>query len=312
MASLMIMFAGAQSIFDNLVDNYADEEGFSAVQLTSDMFELYLKKKNIEEDDPVYETLKNLESIMVVTQTFVRSVDEENENPGDGLKYEIIEHYKDDGYSLFKTEKTPGSDLKIYIRKDDSIVESMGLLSSNSFSVNLIEMNGNIDLASIATLNKALNIRGLEQLRVFSNESPNQFFFNYSFPRSGTMSIPRVNKMQFEWNEEKQREFEEQAKELEEKMKEQQFLMEEQHREKMEQSERMRERSRELYEKYQRFPIMIGGYDSKDAEYYIDGEKADLEDIKAIDPGKIKSIQVLRKDDNNDRSIIKIKIKGED
>ncbi len=297
LAGLLITLAGAQTIFEELVDDYADIEGFSAVQLTSDMFELYLKKKNIEADDPVYETLKNLENIMVITQTFVGDEEEDETNPRDGLKYEIIQHYKDNSYNLFKTEKNSGSDLKIYIRKDDGTVESMGLVSSNSFSVNLIEMNGDIDLSNIATLSKALNIRGLEQLRVFNNESPNEFFFNYQY------RMPNVDMSEFKMSNERQ-------KEIEKQMQEHQEQFEERHRERMKDGERLQERSRELYKKYQRFPIIISGSDNNDVEYYIDGKQVDLEDIKELNHEKIESIQVNKKDDEKDQ--IRIKIKQED
>ena len=305
LAALLISVAGAQNIFEELAENYADNEGFSAVQLTSDMFELYLKKKNIEEDDPVFETLNNLDNIMVISQTFTRS---DEENPGEALKYEIIEHYKNNDYSLFKTEKGPGSDLKIYIQKDGSGIESLGLISSNSFSVNLIEMNGDIDLANISNLNRALNIRGLEQLSVFGNDSPNQFFFNYSFPRPGEWSLPNYNGKNkiidlSEIDDEYRRE-------LEEKVLERQALIEEQFHSQMEQQERMRERSRELYEKYNRLPIIISGHDSKDAEYYIDGKKVDKDEFKEIEPDEIESIEVIKKNKTkNTKTQIRIKLK---
>ncbi len=307
LAALLISVAGAQNIFEELAENYADNEGFSAVQLTSDMFELYLKKKNIEEDDPVFETLNNLENIMVISQTFTRS---DEENPGEALKYEIIEHYKNNDYSLFKTEKGPGSDLKIYIQKDGSGIESLGLISSNSFSVNLIEMNGDIDLANISNLNRALNIRGLEQLSVFDNNSPNQFFFNYSFPRPGEWSLPNFNGSNrfvdlSELSEEKKKEYQEQLQEHQEKLHEHQALIEEQFHSQMEQQERMRERSRELYKKYNKYPIILQS-EKKDAEYFINDKKVDFEEIKKIDPKDIHTTVVLNA--SEDRSNVQIKI----
>lgn len=299
LAGLMISLAWGQTIFENLVDNYADKEGFRAVQLTSDMFELYLKNKNIEADDPVHETLKNLENIIVVTQTFIGN-DEKDEDAGNGLKQEVIKHYKDNDYSLFKTEKNPGSDLKIYIKKEGGTIESMGLISSNSFSVNLIEMNGNIHFANIARIGRALNIRGLEQLRFFDNDLPGRFF--YDFSKSEEFNFPDRSK--FDLSTERRREIEERILEQQEKMKAMQ-------RERMEKQERLSERSRELFEKYQRFPIIINGSENKDAEYYVNGKKVDVEEIKELDSEQIKSLQVIKKDDRGNHARIKIQLKDE-
>jgi len=168
-AVLMIPVSG-QELFKTLVDKYADKDGFSAVQLSKDMFDLYLKKKNIDAKDPVYAVVGNLENILVITQ--VKGNEKE-----DGLKNiqaEIIDFYKKKGLTLFKTEKKTGNDLKIYIQKDSRGVSSLGLVNLSELSLTLIEINGIIDLTSIASLNKAFNIRGLDALRKI-DDSGNYF-----------------------------------------------------------------------------------------------------------------------------------------
>ena len=56
-------------LFNQLTEKYADTEGFSANLLTADMFDLYIKKRNIEETSPVFEALKKPDRIMVVSQS---------------------------------------------------------------------------------------------------------------------------------------------------------------------------------------------------------------------------------------------------
>ena len=279
-AMILVVPAGAQTLFDELVNKYVDVEGFSAVQLTNDMFELYLKKKNIDADDPVYDVLNDLDNMMVITQIY----SDDEESSGDEIKQEIRNYYQDNGYTLFKTEKNANSDLKIYIEKSDDGIESMGLLSSNSFSLNLIEMNGKIDLSKVASLSRALNIRGLEQLRVFDNNaSPDNFYFNYeyAFPYSNSLKL----------SDETRAKIEEQVQRAREEMKKNQGEM-------MLRQKELTEKQKELYEKYQRFPIMISGSDSKDAEYFVDGEKVTIDEIREIDPQNVESIQVNKKDND--------------
>ena len=56
-------------LFGELTDKYADKEGFSASQISSEMFDLYLKKRDIDEESPVFEALKKLDYILVVSQS---------------------------------------------------------------------------------------------------------------------------------------------------------------------------------------------------------------------------------------------------
>ena len=284
--------AGAQSIFDELVEKYVDVEGFSAVQLTNDMFELYMKKKNIDADDPVYDVLNDLDNMMVVSQTFTSDNDKLREE----MKTEIRSYYQDNDYLLFKTEKNASSDLKIYIDRTDDGIKSMGLLSSNSFSVNLIEMNGAIDLSKVASLYRVLNIRGLEQLQVFDNtKSPNNFYFNYQF------EMPDLSN--YEISDERRREIEENVRISQEEMRKYQ---DETRKNQLE----MSKRQQQLFEKYNKFPIIIKGAESKNAEYFVDDEKVDKDQILELDPERIESIRVIRKDDGKDNQAqIKITVK---
>ena len=68
----------SQGLFTTLTEKYAAQEGFSATNLTKDMFELYLKKKQVEPNSPAYETLKKLDNILVVSYT---SLPQEKTNP---------------------------------------------------------------------------------------------------------------------------------------------------------------------------------------------------------------------------------------
>lgn len=292
MAMLLAFTAEAQTIFEELVDQYVDVEGFSAVQITNDMFDLYLKQKNIDSDDPVYEVLDDLDNMMVISQTFTGDNDQVKEE----MKTMIRDYYRENDYTLFKTEKNASSDLKIYIDKTDESITSMGLLSSNSFSVNLIEMNGNIDLSKIASLNKALNIRGLEQLQVFDNKkSPSNFYFNYEF------ELPDMST--YELSEERRREIQEHVQQAQEEMRKHQEEMKIHQRE-------MNLKQRELFEKYNKFPVIISGPDGEDAEYYVNGRKVDKDEIKELDPESIRSIEIDKKDESKkQKAQIKIFLK---
>lgn len=289
-AAILMMPVSGQELFKTLVDKYADKDGFSAVQLSKDMFDLYLKKKNIDAKDPVYGVVNNLENILVITQ--VKGNEKE-----DGLKNiqtEIIDFYKKKGLTLFKTEKKTGNDLKIYIQKDSKGVSSLGLVNLSELSLTLIEINGIIDLTSIASLNKAFNIRGLDALRKIDDSG--NYFVNPDF---SSFYVPDIR---YELSEERRKEIEESVKKAQAEMKIRQKDMEMQQKE-------MLGYEKEFAGKYNRFPIVLGA--SNDSTVYIvDGKIVDKSEIKILNPDKIEKIEVVKESKNNKKvGVIKITTK---
>lgn len=289
-ATVLMLPVSGQELFKTLVDKYSEKDGFSAVQLSKDMFDLYLKKKNIDAKDPVYEVVDNLENILVITQ--IKGNEKE-----DGLKIiqgEIIDFYKKKGLTLFKTEKKNGNDLKIYIQKGPKGVSSLGLVNLSDLSLTLIEINGIIDLTSIASLNKAFNIRGLDALRKI-DDSGNYFVS----PDFSSFYIPDIR---FELSEERRKEIEESVKKAQAEMKVRQKEMEFHQQE-------MRENEKEFAGKYNRFPIFLGG-NSDSTLYYIDGKKVDKVTIKTLEPDRIEKVEVVKETKDNKRvGVIKITTK---
>lgn len=281
-AAILISPVSGQELFKTLVDKYSNKDGFSAVQLSKDMFDLYLKKKNIDAKDPVFEVVNNLENILVITQV----MGAEKDDVLKGIQTEILDYYKKKGMTLFKTEKKSGYDLKIYIEKNKEGVSSLGLVNLSDLSLTLIEINGVIDLTSIASLNKAFNIRGLDALRKI-DDSGNYFIS----PDLSSFNIPDIR---FELSEERRKEIEESMKKAREEMKTRQKEMEFHQKE-------MLEHEKDFAGKYNRYPIFLGG-NSDSTVYYINGKISTKNDYKELDPDKIEEIEV-KKEKKNDKSI---------
>ena len=284
---LIVMPAVSQELFETLVNKYSNKDGFSAVQLSKDMFDLYLKKKNIDEKDPVYSVVDNLENILVITQVNIN----EKEDGLKNIQSEILDYYKKEGLSLFKTEKKTGNDLKIYIDKNDDGVSRLGLVNLSEMSLTLIEINGIIDLTSIASLNKAFNIRGLETLRKIDDSG--NYFITSDF---SSFQIPDIR---FELSEDRRKEIEESVKRAQEEMKIRQKEFELQNRE-------MVEHEKEFTNKYNRFPIFLGGK-TDSTIYFLDGKKVEKIDIRMIDPDRIEKLEV-EKDNKGDKKVGVVKI----
>ena len=299
-----------ESFFKELTDKYAEKDGFSASMITKDMFNLYLKKKNVDEPSPVYEALKNLNKILVVSQSNYGAVvtaglanskdaPDVKETTKDEIYQTVSDHYKSGNYTLFKTEKRMGEDIKVYLLKNQDKINSIALLTHSPASTNLIELQGDIDLTTVAELNKAMNLRGLENLYKI-NSSGRNAFYGYSTGVSTYFPRERVEEMVA-----RQRELFERQRNLSDEQREK---IEQQAKIQAEKQMEMSEKLRQLAERYQRQPILLN-YPGDSTIYYLNGKKVDSQVIKELDQDEIKSIEVNKADKKGDKTIVKFKTK---
>lgn len=302
----------SEAFFEQLTEKYAEKDGFSASMLTRDMFDLYLKKKKLDESSDVTAALKKLDKILVVSQSgytgplvISQKFDQEayekqkekNQKERDVMYNEIIDHYKNGGFSLLKTEKRMGEDVKVYLKKDNNKVNSLALITNSSAATNLVELEGDIDLANVASLSSALNLRGLENLYKIDNKSPYQFigadagqYFDQDRIRVIEERARAMADQHAQLSEEQVKRFQEQAEKQAQKQIE------------------MAEKYREMSEIYGRQPIFLN-YPGDSTEYYLDGKKATLDEIKQLDKDNIEKVEINKSDKEGDKTIIKITTK---
>ena len=302
LVSVFTFHAGAQkSLFENLTQKYSDTDGFSASLITSDMFDLYLKKRNVEENSPVYGALKSLDNILVVSHVnyfetkSMEAHDAKKDSEVAAIHQDILKHYQTTNYTLFKTERHMGEDVKVYLKKNKDKVVSLALVTNSGRATNLVELQGpDIDLSTVSDLNRTLNLRGLENLYKINNRSVH----NLMVPVPPDVPSEEQIRMMLEKN----REIIEKQGQL---TAEQRKKIEEQARMLAEKQKEMAERYRELANKYQRQPIFLSS-PGDSAEYFIDGVKATAEEIKKLDPSNIERVEVNKDKGNNHKGTIRI------
>jgi hypothetical protein len=315
--SFPVLAQQSANLFEQLTEKYAEKEGFSASRLTSDMFDLYLKKKNVDEASDVAAALRKLDNILVVSESRIQSFsykdrysladskssgdtkpDKMEKDGSDLMHAEILNYYKSNNYTLFKTEKRMGEDVKVYLKKSDSGIKALALITKSSMATNLVELQGEIDLATVASLNKAINLRGLENLYKIDNSS------SYAgFPASGYfgMTDERIAEM-----EARAREMADRHAELSE---EQRAKIEQQAQFQAQKQLEMAEKYREMAEKYGRQPIFLSTPGDTNTVYYINGKKVKAEDMKkTLKTEEIEKV-VKTEDEKEGKTIIKITTK---
>lgn len=293
-----------QDLFGQLTEKYANRDGFSASRITSDMFDLYIKKRNIDEQSPVFDALKSLDNILVISQTSifrggVSTAGETESNETAAEVHEIIlDYYKKNNFSLFKTEKQMGEDVKVFLKKNQEKIELLAMVTHSQTATNLVQLEGDIDLSNVSQLSHALNLRGLENLYKINNQGPIAFYVNSP---GAEWSQERVEEMVARQREvmEKQRHLSEEQKQ---KFEEQARIMAEKQRE-------LAEKHRELAEKYNRYPILLNYPGDANTVYFLNGKKVDAEALKKIKPDDIESIEVTKPKKDGEETTIKIKTK---
>lgn len=266
------------------------------------MFDLYIKKRNLEETSPVFDALKKLDYITVVSQSkffgnaLQPAVEKETNEVKNMLHESILDHYRKNGYTLFKTEKRLGEDVKVYLMKNQDKIVSLALITNSTSATNLVELQGDIDLKTVAELSKAMNLKGLENLYKLDNN--NSWVY-------GTPGVA-VSQEKIEEMVARQREQFERQRNLTD---EQRAAIEDQARAAAEKQLLMAEKYRELAGKYGREPIFLNYPGDTNTVYYIDGKKVKAKEIKELDKEKIESVEIKKAEKANDKTTIKIKTK---
>ena len=322
-----------QAFFETLTDKYSEKDGFSASLLTNDMFDLYMKKKELEKSEELKAVFDKLDHILVVSQgkqfkqtqlqretDFFNGKKQQRESNTDRLKREedffngvkstemnsedemykqILHHYKTEGFTLFKTEKRMGEDLKVYLKKEQGTIANLAVITNSPAYLNLVELQGEIDLKNIASLNRVMSLKGLGNL---SKIHTAPYSFNNGFYPHFTDMESEILKHQ----EEIERFQNEVWKNR--NLKEEQILkFKEEAEEHARERRELMARSREMALKYGRKPIFLSTPGDTNTVYYVNGELVKSEEIiSKLDQDKIRQVTVTEKDDE---TVIKIKTK---
>lgn len=314
--SFPVLAQKSQDLFEQLTEKYAEKDGFSASMLTSDMFELYMKKKNVDETSEVATALKNLNSILVVSQSNFggerwfagmyneqlgkeKSPKNDEANEAKLIHKELINYYKTKGYTLLKTEKRMGEDIKVYLKKNQNKVVALALVTNSSVSTNLVELEGDdIDLSNVASLSKTMNLRGLENLYKIDNS----YFGRY--PSVGYSSGDQDRYEDIIYRESQR------ARERHKELSEQQLQkIEHQAQLQAQKQMEMAEKYRQMAEQYGRQPIFLSTPGDTNTVYYVNGKKVKSDKVKeTLKNDEIKQISTT-KDEKEGKTVIRIKTK---
>ncbi len=148
----------AQSAVDKIFDTYYGTAGFTAVTMNKAMFEMISRMDASEDGKEFRDAISKLESIRILAMDSVN-------NNGVNLYDVVMKALPKKEYKELMEIKEEGTDVKFLIREKGDIITELILIAGGQNEENaLIVISGEIDLASIGSIAKNMNIEGLEQL----------------------------------------------------------------------------------------------------------------------------------------------------
>ncbi len=162
-ALIALLFAislnlNAQSAVDKIFDKYNGQAGFTAVTMNKYMFEMISRMDTTADGKEFRDAVSKLESIRILAMDSVNS-------HGINLYDVVMKALPKNEYKELMTVKEENTDVKFMIREKGDVITELLLIAGGSDDDNaLVVIKGQIDLASIGSVAKSMNIKGLEQL----------------------------------------------------------------------------------------------------------------------------------------------------
>ncbi|MEX0987637.1 MAG: DUF4252 domain-containing protein [Bacteroidales bacterium] len=146
----------AQSAVDKIFNKYAGQEGYTTVVINSFMFKFL---SNIETTDPEYESFKKatsgIESIRILTQ------DGGSSKPFGNELLTILPRKE---YQELMVVKESKEEVVFLVREEGGVIREFLLVVSGKGEDALIVITGVIDLESISSLTKGMDLPAMQNL----------------------------------------------------------------------------------------------------------------------------------------------------
>ncbi len=155
--TLLTAVLSAQSAVDKVFSKYAGKDGYTTVVINKFMFQFL---SNIETGDPEYESFKNatsgIESIRILTR---------DGNGTAAFGKELLDILPRKEYKEMMTVKEANEEVVFLVKEEAGEIREFLLIVSGSGEDVLIAINGIIDLQSIASLTKGMDLPSMESLK---------------------------------------------------------------------------------------------------------------------------------------------------
>jgi hypothetical protein len=166
----MIYGAYAQNVMDNLFDKYNGKEGFTSVNISSEMFNMMgsiqinngEKDKDLEKIKDMKDFASKLTGLKVLTTN--KKDDEGNAARADAFYKEVMGFMPKNIYRELMEVNDEGQKVNFYVKRTGSKVSELVVVVKEKKETSLISLTGDIDLNKVAEFSKDMNIKGMDKI----------------------------------------------------------------------------------------------------------------------------------------------------
>jgi hypothetical protein len=154
----------AQSPIDKIFEKYAGAEGFTSVNVSKEMFQMFGQMMNDAKDTSAME-MKKMMDLLNGLKLLTYSIDSTQMVKAVAVYNEFAGLFPASTYKELMTVNEGRENFRFLTRQDASgKIQEMVMLMKGKHEVMVLSLTGIIDLSGISKLSKGMNIHGMENL----------------------------------------------------------------------------------------------------------------------------------------------------
>jgi hypothetical protein len=160
------LLLNAQSPIDKVFDKYATQEGFTSVNISKELFQMFLQMGKDQVNDSSMTEMKKmmeqLNGLKVLTYTF----DSTKIAKAVSIYNEFAGVFPPSTYKELMALNEGRQNIRFLTKQDESgKINEMVMLMKDKKEVAVLSLTGNIDLSTVSKLSKGMNIKGMDALQ---------------------------------------------------------------------------------------------------------------------------------------------------
>ncbi|MCX6243543.1 MAG: DUF4252 domain-containing protein [Bacteroidetes bacterium] len=162
---LLSAAANAQSPFDKFYEKYSTQEGYTAVNITKELFQMFASMNPDKNDTSAQEMKKVMDQLNGMK---VLSCKPDSLKPGKATIFynEAVAIFNNSAYKELMTINADGSNVRFLTRQGgNGKISEMVMMAQGKDEMVILSLTGTIDLSTISKISKNMNIQGMEHLK---------------------------------------------------------------------------------------------------------------------------------------------------
>ena len=156
----------AQNPIDKIYEKYAGQDGFTAVNFTKEMFQLVQQMSMGDSADADIKNAKKMVDQLTGVKVLMYKFDSTQVSKAVGYYNEFAGAYGSNAYKELMSVQEGRQHIKFLTKPGtNGKVSEFVMLMKDKDEVGVISLAGNIDLSSISSMSKFMNIKGIENLK---------------------------------------------------------------------------------------------------------------------------------------------------